>query len=339
MDAATVKQLVLQLATKTGRYRPFTVAEQRLVQKEAVRFWGDVPSGAGSDPCQYRLEFLEPRPLQTHLENLLYTPTGMAWRQGTLDQRYSLRQPALKDLWSRPVPVKTLPVGVIVQAETPYTYGDWVSEHLVCLSQALPLAAPLLLPANLCDRPYVLRDLERLEIDFVPVEQPVQLQQAIVLHKTRFSHYWTKAEAMACRQALRIQPVTPRPGSMIYLSRAGEVSAARQRSYPSELAAEILAELGAKIVIARDTSYEDYLALAPLAETVIADHGAAMNNLLLWNTQTIIELFSDAWWTSCFLFLGHALGVQNHVLLRGNDCSKQELQQQLTHYLDQFCRV
>lgn len=335
MNSLTVKQICLDVAKFLGRYRSYSASERALIQREAVNFVGDLPIGT-TEHCHYRVEFLQPRPFQTQINNLMYTPAGMAWIEGHLDVRYSLREPALRDLVREPIPTDSIPFGVIIQAETPYTYGDWVSEHLTCLSRATPLPAPLLLPRSLSNRPYILRDLALLGTNFIRVEQPIYLQTALVLHKTRFSHYWTKAEALACKQALGVQLKSTRPGSIIYLSRANEVSAAQQRSYPSQLIAEILADLGAKIVYTRETCYEDYLAIANEAETVIADHGAAINNLLFWKTKNVIELYTNNWWTNCFLFLSHALGVQNHALVCVDNRDKAALREHLICHLKQF---
>ncbi len=338
IDKASTKRLILKLAAVSGKYQPFTESDRRCVQREAVEFCGDIPLDAGSEHNQYRLEFEMPRPAQTEVDRLLYTPRGMAWVEGTLYERYSLQEPAVKDLLTKPSATrcKLLPQGTVVQVETPYTYGDWVSEHLVCLSRAMPIASPLVMPSYMMDKFYVRRDLALLGIETVTVEQAVVIQKATVLHKTRHSHYWTASEAEAYRNAFGIKPVKPRPGSMLYLSRAGEHSEAQNRFYPSELVGDIMKELGATVVLARNTTYEEYHALGEEAETVVADHGAAMCNLLLWNTKNAIELISDRWWTSCFLFLAKALGISNYALVRVDNMERSELRRKIIDCLECF---
>ena len=117
-----------------------------------MKFSGDIPRGAGLEKSQGKLEYRLPRePQEVH--DLLYTPRGMAWKDGVLHRRYSLQEPALRDLYERPIekPTVILPEGILVQAETPYTYGDWVSEHLCTLATAMPMTMPLLMPRHLMD--------------------------------------------------------------------------------------------------------------------------------------------------------------------------------------------
>lgn len=337
-DKFAIRHFILSFAALSGSYQPFTEHEHRCVQKEAAYFLGDIPKNAGIEHNQYRLDYEVSRSPQEEVCNLLYTPRGMGWLKGTLYERFSIQQPAVKDLLIPPLlnGVTKLSQGTVVQVETPYTYGDWVSEHLICLTRALPICSPLLLPKYLMDKSYVRRDLELLGIETFTVEQPVLVQKAVVLHKTRHSHNWTASEVEAYRQAFRVKPIQPRPGSILYLSREGENCEAMKRSYPSKLTADIMEELGAKVVLAQQTTYEEYRALAEEAETVIADHGAAMCNLLFWNTKNVIELFSDQWWTSCFLFLAKALGISNYALIRVDNIEQLELRRKLIHYLKYF---
>jgi hypothetical protein len=332
-----IKKRVLKIFEVAGRYKPFTESELQCVQREAVWFVGDLPDKAGKEFNQYRIEFKIPRVPQ-EVRNLLYTPRGMGWVDGAFYQRYSLREPALRDLFVRPSPNAASPVpqGTVVQAETPATYGDWVSEHLVSLVTALPICPPLLMPKHLMDKSYVRRDLALLGIETVAVERPVLVHKAVVLPKRRFSHYWTADEVEAYRRALHIEPIQPRPGSILYISREGEQSEGTFRNYPSELTAGIMTELGARVVLARQTSYEEYLALAEEAETVIADHGSAMCNLLFWNTRNVIELFNEQWWNGCFLFLAKALGIENYALIRVDNIDRSELRCRIIHHLKCF---
>ena len=178
--------------------------------------------------------------------------------------------------------------------------------------------------------------LALLGIDAVAVEQPTLIHKATVLHKKMFFFNWTADEVTAYRQAFKIDPVQPRPGSILYISREGETNERSGRTYPSKLTAKIMREFGAKVVFARQTSYEDYCALAEEVETVVADHGAAMFNLLLWNTKNVVELFTDQYWWNCFPFLTDALKISNHALIKTDDIEPSELRRKLVYHLDRF---
>ena len=96
-----LKQLALKGYTVTGRYMPFGVGDLKQIQSEIVKFSGDIPRGAGLEKSQGKLEYRSPRePQEVH--DLVYTPRGMAWKEGTLHRRYSLQEPALRDLYETP---------------------------------------------------------------------------------------------------------------------------------------------------------------------------------------------------------------------------------------------
>ena len=116
---------------------------------------------------------------------------------------------------------------------------------------------------------------------------------------------------------------------MIYLSREGESAALIERSYPHGIITSVMEELGVKIVFARDSSLEDYRQLALEAETVVADHGSALYNLLLWQTRNVIELYTNDWWNADFLFLAKALGVTNYALINTDGVTRTELTNKL----------
>ena len=239
-----------------------------------MKFSGDIPHGAGTEKSQGKLEYRLPREPQ-EVQDLLYTPRGMAWKDGTLHRRYSLQEPALRDLNEHPIekPTVILPEGILVQAETPYTYGDWVSEHLCTLASAMPMTAPVLMPRHLMEKLYVRRDLSILGIESYTVESTLLVKKALVLPKRRSSHYFTRAEVSAVRRAFHVDFTPPRPGSILYLSREGEHAEAVQRDYPSDTIGNIMSNLGVRVVRTRETSLDQYRELAPEAETVIADHG------------------------------------------------------------------
>ena len=108
------------------------------------------------------------------------------------------------------------------------------------------------------------------------------------------------------------------------------------RSYPSDTIGVIMRELGATVVRTRETSLDRYRELAGEAETVVADHGGAMCNLLFWNTKYIVELYNDDWWTSCFLMLARGLGVRCYALVRVNDTTLENIGERIIQHIDSF---
>ena len=314
--AARVKRSSRSWLERIGRLRPRSADALELVRGDPARFVGDVPPGSGLEPVQYRETYSSPRPPR-QVADLVYTPGGMAWVGGALHEGMGLRAASLGDILARPRGrrLRRLPRGTILACETLYSFGDWVSEFLATLVAASPLGSPLLVPAFAWEKPYVRRDLAALGVEVVRVDRPVRVEAATVLYKSRPMHYWTAAEVAAYRRAFQVAPPAPRPGSAIYLSREGERGESGFRQYPSRQVAEILEPLGVRTVLARQTTQEQYRALADQAETVVADHGAAMFNMLFWNPRRVIELVNGAWWNNCFLFLAQDLGVGDYRLV------------------------
>ena len=218
-----LKRIAIRGFEATGRYKPFVASELECVPVEVVEFAGDLPRSAGNENSQGRLEYKLPR-LPQEVNDLLYTPGGMAWMDGALHRKFSLGEPSVRDLFKSPFgkPAVILPEGVVVQAETPYTYGDWISEHVCTIAAAMPLAAPLLMPVHLMAKSCVRRDLGLLGIETHTVESTVLIRKALVLPKKRFSHYFTRDEVQAFRRVFHVDSEPPRSGSILYLSREGE---------------------------------------------------------------------------------------------------------------------
>jgi hypothetical protein len=335
-----LKGLVLRALTATGRYRPFDPSESEWVIGEAVPYSGEIPTSAGKENKQHILRYKTGRsPQEVH--DLIYTPEGMAWKDGTLYRRYSLREPSTRELWYPPTenPSVIVPEGVIVQGETPYTYGDWFCEHLCSLAGVLPLTAPLLMPHRMMEKPYVRRDLDYLGIETIVVDSPILIRRAIVLRKMWPMFHIPREAVDAVRRSFHADPVPPRPGSVLYLSREGfrgEHRTIAQRSYPSEAVGVVMRELGAKVVLTRETTLEQYRELASEAETVVADTGSALYNLIFWKTKHVIELFNDDYWGNAFVLLGHALGIKDYALVKVNHRTPEEIRQQVVRHMRDF---
>lgn len=309
---------VRKVSSWLGRYVAYTPAERACASQERIPFAGDIPAMRRRAFVHW-LKFATPRLAKETVENLIYTPKGRGWVDGTLYECFSIdRKPAAIDLIRAPKQdgIEVIPQGTILQVEHPETYGDWVGEILVTLARALPITEPpLLLPQFLLEKSYAQRDLAQLGIEARGVERPLRIERATVLHKRHPFHHLVPEDVAAYRQAFSIVPPSPRPGSILYLSRSGERSELRDRRYPSETVAQVLSELGATVVRTCQTSQADYIALAESAETVVADHGAAIYNLFYWQTKNLIELVSGDWWNECFLPFGKSVGVSKHVLL------------------------
>src|SRR6202789_281696 len=210
-----LKLIALRGFEATGRYKPLEANKMESIPSEAIVFAGDLPRGAGKELLQHRTEFRVPRMPQV-VRDLYYTARGMAWKDGTLYECHSIQEPSLRDLYYRPIekPSVILGEGTVVQAETPYTYGDWVSEYLCTVAVAMPLASPLLMPVPLMAKSYIRRDLGLLGIETYTVERTVLIRNATVLPKRRHSHNFTREEVLALRRGFEVDPVPARPGSV-----------------------------------------------------------------------------------------------------------------------------
>lgn len=266
-----------------------------------------------------RRGFLHQRTPST-IEDIVYRETGVAYANGAALQYYSSRRVSLRrHVIRRPTtrPSSQIDDASVVQCLWPNTYGDWVGEFLPCLVPRLPIEHPLLIPSFLAGKAYVQRDLEALGVGYVVVSEPLQIRRAHLLPKPRPLHYWTPADVANFRRGFRFDPPTPAAGSSMYLSRYGETCENPQtaRWYPSRTIEKIVSKHGTTIVRTARLRPLDYDRLSFCAETVFADHGGALSNLLRWRCRRVVELCTAAHWDPCFVHLGHALGVDDHQLV------------------------
>lgn len=302
-------------------YERMLSEEKEVVEGDVAPFKGDIPLGAGDTHNQISLNFARPRPVMERVENLVVTPEGAGWKDGRLVERYSASKPGLRMLAGKRRPDRVAPKGYFVQSEHTDTFGDWMSEYLSPLAHLPEITAPVYLPRALARKPYVRRDGERTGIEFTEIEAPILIRDAIVVRQQRFIRYWREKDVEALSRLLSVRAVTPKQGSMLYLSRHGEVSEVADRTHPSLMVEEIVKERGGVVLRTKDASLEKYLEAAQWAETILFDHGSAAYNMIYWSPRRAIEFASDAWWMNSFLFFANASGVKDYTLIctdRGN---------------------
>lgn len=323
-----------------GLYEEIPREYNEIVFAEKADYWGDSPVGEfARGYIQTGYNYLRERPDHVTRKDLYYTPIGMAWRNGRIDEMSSF-SPLLKPFVQVPYfgAVDVIDRGTVVQSEFTNTYGDWVTEQSRSLALASKLVSPVVLPRHLKDRGYVRHDLERLGVEGLFPERPVRIREAHVLLKRRPGLYWTREDVAAYRARHGIAPPEAKPGSLIFLSRRGVRSELQEasRTFPTDLVADLVERMGGQVFHTGAMGHDDFTALGESAETVIAEHGAAMFNLLQWNTKNVIELITDNWWSGCFVFLGKAAGVENHVLLRVSGKSPEEISARIQELRAQF---
>jgi len=321
------------------------------------RFWGDAPDspyakglatiGQAVTPntsvtlLQHSIpekDYTDQVPTKTFHDNVFYSKNGFAWTGGQLDQSLSIMLPrTIGRVWrERPTKAaRVIETGTIIACEHPYTYGDWIFEHLMCIAHAGEFPQPLVLPGWIGDRGYVKRDLDRLGIDYISTDGPVRIKKACVLHKQNPGALLKAADAVAFRKLFGVETRAPDRGSILYLSRDGIASdqVKKDRDYNSAAIAKVVEELGGQTVWTGDKGLDDYVALAAQADIVIADHGAALLNMMCWHPRVVIEVFDDAWWSRCFVFLSQACGVEYHGALRTKGRSEDDIRQLIQAHL------
>jgi hypothetical protein len=227
----------------------------------------------------------------------------------------------------------SLNTAILLGMQHPNTYGDWFRQGLLlmCINK---IDRPILLPSDIYNKSYVQRDAKRLGVSLRPIPTGgTFINNAKALYLGSGFNEWHSREAEAIRKAFQVAPPAPIPGSILYLSRLGETNPSCNRHYPSLIVEEFIQSLGGKVVRAKDTSFDDYLKLAPYVETVIADHGSAQCNLTWWRTRRVIELHTTHY-NDFFLSLGAALGINEYVILKANDLSADQLRSRLKKALE-----
>lgn len=335
------KNKVVGLARKgfqiVGRYQGYGTSAQATEQSDRVNFIGDIPRAAGTEPYQRRLNYVTPRPAVEAVKNLTYTPAGHSWMNGTLVERWSVRAPSVKEILQgepkeRAEPLKN---AWLIEGQSPFTYGDWVGDHIRALVEADSSIGPVVLPAFLAEKAYVKRDLARLGLELVAADRPLHIENAHILRKQVPSYYWGQKQVDAYRERLKVKLVTPNKGSLLYLSRTDVVSEAVDRTYPSAIIAGVVRDLGGEVFDTRSASPEAFQEIAMKTETIIADQGSAIFGVLQWQTKNLIEVTTEEWWHSANLFFAVASGVENYAILVCDRYRDDEIPTRLTKMLEE----
>ncbi len=314
-----------------GRWEPLSREERETIQTDAVEVFGDRQT-------QRRVEYKNPRPEFVDVSDVTYTPAGLALVEGRYRARYSLRSPSTLEILrtpKSPTP-KSLPQGTLIETETPYTYGDWVGDFVLSLITTDSLIEPLVLPAFLARKPYVIRDVEALGIDYIVADEMVAIEKARILRKRVPSYYWKPDHVAAYRRAFNVTPPPARAGSIAYLGRFDTVSEAAQREYPSEAVARITSSLGGEVFDTRAASPTKFNELAPGMKTVIADQGSALFGVMHSQTKNVIELAHKDWWHNANLFIANGAGVKNYAVISVNGLDETALRDRIEGHLREF---
>lgn len=291
-------------APRTPRYAVFNAA----------------PAEAGLSAWRLRYQTRDLIAPSETVSGLVYGPDGLARLNGAVDLGLSSggafgMSAVGRMLMARPAEV--LPQGTIIERDFPNTYGDYCSEDHKVLVLSDDVLEPVIFPKSFETRDYLHRDMTRLGLSYCFADRVLRIETARVLRKANPFSYWSAAEVQAYRARLGVVDCPPRPGSVLYLSRQNVVSHRVGGSGPIDTrhVAKVVRSLGGQVVDTEGLYFEDFQRLAGEAETVIADHGAAMFNALLWRPRQVIELVPDDWWSPCFVVLSQHLGVERHITL------------------------
>lgn len=230
--------------------------------------------------------------------------------------------------------LSVLPQGTVCGMSHPLTYGVWFRHGLLTLCST-EIRPPLVLPKRfLYEREYVRRDLDRLGIDVHVLDDcGVAIANPLLLAPSGPFFEWLPGEIDKIRSCMNISAVTPRPGSLLYLSREGEVAGSIDRKYMSQCIEDLTRGLGGRVVRTKDTRFDEYIGMGLDAETVIADHGSAQCNLAWFGTKKVIEIQSTHK-NMYFVTLSASAGVMQRFVIDSNGKNESQLQAAVTKAVD-----
>ncbi|MEO9827668.1 MAG: hypothetical protein ABJF50_25000 [Paracoccaceae bacterium] len=311
-----------------GRYESIGRKNLEVRQTYTLDLKGDMPP---QRRCVYKIQ----PPEQEMCGGLMYTPQGIAIKKGKIIERFSIRRPSLLELVKLPnlKDFGEVPTGTILQSQTPYTYGDWVGDFLHSIATAQSIVEPIILPNYLADKSYVKRDLEKIGINYIVCRTPIKINTAYILRKKLPSYYWNRQDVKKFREKFSIEPPEVNRGSITYLARFDTCGEAVYRHYPSSEIAKYVLSLGGHVCDTRYATPEDYEKISSNVETVIADQGSAIFNVVRWNSKHVIELTNRNWWHNSSLFFSKSSGVVNYSVISIDKLNYKDIEEKIEHFL------
>jgi hypothetical protein len=237
-------------------------------------------------------------------------------------------------------PTHPIDEGTIVQSATPFTYGDWAGDQRNSILSSKKFPTPLILPSWIGNRWYVKKDLSDLGVEYVIADSSIFIRNAYVLRKKSVCNLLFEDDVQAYKAAYNSPDVTPKPGSIVYLSR-GSFSRTIEmagRNYPSDIIGKIVEELGGRVIDTNGKDRNYYQNIATEADIVIADHGGALFHIMEWKPRVVIEMIEDGWWWPCFPFLSAACGAVYHGIIRSSQRSESDLRKQIIEHIENAAR-
>jgi len=272
-------------------------------------------------------------------KNIRYSRNGFAWSGRAVDVVASACTSGTLTALLREAPTKVdywIDQGTIIGSVHPMTYGDWVLEHVSALARSTDFPRPLVLPKFMEARPYVTKELAALGINPLFPERAIGIRTTTVLHKVHNGTLLLEHDVTAMRRLFATPEVRPPRGRIVFLSRAGVISdnELAGRDYKSERTERIVANLGGNIFRTKNMSADDFMSVGALADIVIADHGAALFNMIHWRPRAVIELVTTDWWCNCFCFLSSACAVEYHGIINIENKSDNELLESINNHIN-----
>lgn len=294
--------------------------------------------GGLSSNQTYCLDYAE-FPIRSERSNVRYSRHGLAWIGSAVDVHASSASPKNLQSLIREAPVRVnhwIDEGTIIETKHPFTYGDWIPEHILSIARSPNFPRPLVLPKFLKERSYVIEELSAAGIDFMFPTDALGMRRATILHKAHHFNLLLNEDVFRIRDLFEISNVIPEPGKIIYLSRRGVRSSNSMspRNYNSDRVESLIECLGGTVLRTNHMSARDYADVSGLADIVVADHGAAIYNIIRWRPRALIELVTKDWWSNCFCFLSSACGLRYHGIADVSDISGYELQKKIMAHLE-----
>lgn len=328
-----MKETILFAARIFGRFAPYNASDKRTKGTSPVTFFGERPDGdTFGELVEHRVAFEKHRPYCEQVSNILYSPSGIAWVDGTIVEKYCIRNPSIREILERPPRYieKQIDVATIVESDFPYSYGDWLHCYLgSILTSAERVKGPVVIPATLHQKPYVQRDLAIAQTEYLPADTWVRIENAVVLRKRNFGFIWDQEY---CSNFIsKFAPARPEanPGSMIYFARRQSQGEAVARTFPTDLVAAVVESLGGTVVDQANFSPEFSKQIATSCDIVIMDHGSGGTNIMYWKPRLVIELYVNQWWNHNTLFVSDALKNGKHAVLDVESLSTEKLREKL----------